>query len=287
MPEEEAVGENTEEAGAVATEEAAKFNWIEGLPDDMRTDPSLQTIHGETEQEVIAAFAKQHIHAQRAMGLDKIAKPGKDATDEEMRIYFTATGCPETIDGYAAPTENVSDKFDTDFFNSSREEAHRLGLTPGQLAGMSRFLDKQQDEARQESVEAINTQVQEWETGLKKQHGEAYAQNTALAKAIINEYGGDEMLALLDDRGLGSHPAFFNMLAKIGRAMGEDEILGVGGTHTFTNTPEQAKTEWEALQLDKEFMEAFNTSGHPGHKAAVQRQSALFAAIHPEGPEEA
>ncbi len=135
MPEEEVQTEATgEETPATTTAEPTAFDWRSSLPDDIREDPSLQTIHGENEGEIIAALSKQHINAQRAMGRDKIALPGKNASDEEVREYYTRIGCPETPDGYTAPTEGVSDKFDTDLFDSAREEAHRLGVRPDQLA---------------------------------------------------------------------------------------------------------------------------------------------------------
>ncbi len=279
MPEEEtAVQETTETVTAPAPDpEAPSFSWREHLADDIdQSDLSLQTIHGTTNREIISALAKQHINAQKAIGRDKISIPGKDASDEEMRLYYTQTGCPETPDGYAPPTENISDKFDVDLFNGAREEAHRLGVRPDQLAGLARFLDSRQAEAREASDTASTAQVQEWEAAIQKEHGGAFAQNTAMAKAIIHEYGGDEMETLLEDRGLGSHPALFNMLTKIGRALGEDEVVGQGGTYQFVSTPDQAAAEWAQLQLDKEFMAALNSNEHPGHKVAFEKQTALF-----------
>lgn len=284
MPEEEtAVKETTEAVTTPAPDpEAPSFSWREHLPDDIQNDPSLQTIHGTTEREIISALAKVTVNAQKVIGLDKISIPGKDASDEEQRLYMTRLGCPETPDGYVAPTENIGEKFDVELFNSAREEAHRLGMTPGQLAGMSRFLDKRQDEAREATATATATQIQEWETAIQKEHGEAFSQNTAMAKAIIHEYGGDEMEALLEERGLGSHPALFNMLTKVARALGEDEVVGQGGTHQFVNNPRQARDEWAALQLDEKFMAIYQTDGVAGHKEAVSRVQGLFKLMHPD-----
>ncbi len=284
MPEEEtAVVEETAVETPAPDPDASSFSWREHLPDDIdQTDPSLAMVNGTSATEVINQFAKMHLNAQKMIGRDKISIPGKDASDEEMRLYMTQTGCPETVDGYTAPTENVSEKFDADLFTASREEAHRLGMTPSQLAGMSRFLDKRQSDAREEQASALATQMQESEAAIEKEHGDAFAQNTALAKAVIREYGGDEMEALAEERGLGSNHAFFNFCAKIGRALGEDEYVGQGGTHSFTNTPEQATAEWNALQLDKDFMAAYQTDGHPGHKGAVEKARLLFVAMRPD-----
>ena len=284
MPEEEtAVVEETAVETPAPDPDASSFSWREHLPDDIdQTDPSLAMVNGTSATEVINQFAKMHLNAQKMIGRDKISIPGKDATEEEQRAYMTATGCPETVDGYTAPTENISEKFDADLFTASREEAHRLGMTASQLAGMSRFLDKRQSEAAEEQAAASATQIGEWEASIEKEHGDAFAQNTALAKAVIHEYGGDDMESLLEERGLGSHPALFNMLNKIGRALGEDEVVGQGGTHSFANTPEQASSEWDALKLDEPFMEAYNKSDHPGHDGAMKRVRLLFEAMRPD-----
>ena len=276
MGEESTTTETTATTEATKAAETTPFDWRAGLPDDMREDPSLQTIHGENNEEIISALAKQHINSQRAMGLDKVALPGKNASDEEVREYYTKIGCPETKDGYAAPTEGMSDQFDTELFESAREEAHRLGMRPDQLAAMARFLDSRQSDARQQAAEAAEAQIVEWEEKLQVEHGEAFGQNTALAKHIIQEFGSDELRELLEDRGLGSHPALFNMFAKIGRAMGEDEVLGLGGTHEFDNTPDQATEEWNKLKGDKDFMDSLLDKKNPGHKSAVQQQTKLF-----------
>ena len=273
MPEEETQIEETTE---VKTEDAP-YDWRSSLPDDIdREDPSLQTIHGTTAEEVHASFAKQHINSQRAIGLDKVVLPGKNASDDEIRQYYTKTGCPETIEGYQTPTEGMSDEFDTDLYESAREEAHRLGMRPDQLAAMARWMDSKQAEVREQTSEATASQILEWEASLEKEHGEAFAQNTALAKAIIDEYGSDELKQLLEDRGLGSHPALFNFVAKIGLALGQDEVLGLGGTHEFDNTPGQATDEWNKMKLDSEFMAAYFDKNHAGHEGAMEQAQKLF-----------
>ena len=273
---EEQTTETTATTETTEATETTPFDWRAGLPDDMREDPSLQTIHGENNEEIISALAKQHINSQRAMGLDKVALPGKNASDEEVREYYTKIGCPESLDGYVVPTEGLSDQFDTELYESAREEAHRIGMRPDQLAVMARFMDSRQAEAREKAAEANTAQIAEWEEKLRVEHGEAFEENTAMAKHIVHEFGSEELEKLLEDRGLGSHPALFNMFAKIGRAMGEDEVLGLGATHEFANTPGQATEAWDILKGDEKFMAMLIDAKHPGHKGAVEKQTKLF-----------
>ena len=278
MPEEEVQTEATEEKiEAPKVEDAAPFDWRSGLPDDIREDPSLQTIRGTNEQEIIAALSKQHINSQRAMGLDKIALPGKNAANEEIREFYTKIGCPETVDGYTAPTEGISDGFDTNLFDGAREEAYRLGVTTDQLAGLARYMDTKQSEAREQSAEALVERQDKWEHEIEQEHGEAFAQNKALAQSVLSKFGSDELTALLQEGGLGSNPAMFNFMAKVGIALGQDEILGLGGTHQFASTPDQATDEWNRLKLDTKFMEAYFDKNNSGHQGAFDQAQKLFA----------
>ncbi len=281
MPEEEvqteATGEGQTGEATTTTEAPPTFDWRANLPDDIREDPSLLTIQGKDMDEVVHALAKQQISAQHMMGLDKIAIPGKNATDEQKREYMTRLGCPETIDGYKAPTEGISDKFDTDLFDNFREEAHRLGVTSTQLAGMARMLDGMQSEAREQATEANVTQLEEWEAKTRQEHGEAFAQNFAIVENVLREFGGDDIKDWIDSRDLGLDPTFFNMLVKFGQAIGQDDIIGLGGNHQFENTPDQATTAWKALMLDPEFMTAYTDKNNTGHDAAVEKAQVLFA----------
>ena len=283
MPEEEVQTEATGvEAPAeviVPKEEPAAFDWRAGLPDDInREDPSLATIQGKDMNEVVAALAKQQINAQHLMGLDKIAIPGKNATDEQKREYMTQLGCPETVDGYKAPTEGISEGFDNDLFDAFKPELHRLGVTTGQAAGMARMLDGMQSEAREQAAEAHVTQLEANETAVRKEHGEAFAQNFALAENVLREFGGDGIKEWVEENDLGLNPTFFNMLVNFAQATGQDEVHGLGGRHSFTeNTPEQATTAWNELKLDPEYMKAWGDKNDPGHAAAMEKQSVLFA----------
>jgi hypothetical protein len=281
MPEEEvqteATGEGQTGEAVAATEDAPAFDWKSNLPDDIRDHTSLQTIKGANADEVYAALAKQHISSQQMIGMDKIAVPGKNASDEQKREYMTQLGCPETIDGYKAPTEGISEGFDNNLFDAFRPEAHRLGVTSTQFAGMARMLDGMQSEARDQASEAHVTQLEEWEAQTRKEHGDAFAQNFAIVEDVLRQFGGDDIKAWVADRGLGLDPVFFNMLTLFGQAIGQDDIVGLGGNHTFENTPDQATTAWNELKLDTDFMAVYLNDKDVGYKAAVEKAKALFA----------
>ncbi len=282
MPEEEvqteATGEGQTGEATTTTEAPPTFDWRADLPDDInREDPSLATIQGKDIGEVVAALAKQQINAQQMMGLDKIAIPGKNATDEQRREYMTQLGCPETVDGYKAPTEGITEGFDTDLFDAFRPEMHRLGVTAAQAAGMARMLDGMQSEAREKSAEAHVTQLEANETQMRQEHGEAFAQDFAIAGNVLREFGGKDIQEWVESRGLDFDPTFFNMVVNFGKAIGVDDVVGLGGNHQFELTPKLATDAWNAKKLDEKFMAVYLNDKDVGYKAAVAEAQVLFA----------
>lgn len=282
MPEEQ----EEVQAEAVETEASPESTpdipeWRAGLPEDVRDLESLTKF--DKAENPFQALVNGFLGAERAIGAEKIALPGRDATEEEWRQVWTRLGCPEDVGKYEPPSENVSEHFDPELFKGLAPEAHRLGLTRQQYAGIARAFDQRAAEHLSTQENAKSRQLETWEQELKEKHGEAFDQNMELARGLVNEIGGDPMVELLEETGLGSHPVVVNFMTKVARLFAEDEILGVGaGTRQFSNTPEQAQEEWRALQLDKEYMEAWRDGNHPGHKAAIERQERLFQQMHPE-----
>lgn len=276
MPE-EIEGTSTAEATQEST--AAVPEWCAGLPEEIRAAESLAKF--DNSDNPLVALANGYLGAERAIGADKVVLPGREATDEQRREFYTKIGCPESVDGYQPPTENISEQFDPSLFESLREDFHRLGVTPQQAAGLARALDAKQA-AQLEQMEASGVkQMEQWEQDLRVEYGDAYDQQTELARGVVNSFGGDALVELLDQTGLGSHPVMVKAFADIAKVMAEDEILGGGGAQSFARTPQQASDEWDALQLDQGYMAALTDSNSPGHRAALEKQTKLFQAMHP------
>jgi len=51
----------------------------------------------------VNGLAKSYMHAQRMIGADKVAIPGKHATDAERLEVYQKLGAPVNIDGYYYP----------------------------------------------------------------------------------------------------------------------------------------------------------------------------------------
>jgi lysophospholipase L1-like esterase len=76
----------------------------------------------------------------------------------------------------------------------------------------------------------------------------------------------------------------YKLLAEMGGKLGEDNLRTVDSkTPGFEGkmTPDEAKAEWGAKQLDPNFMAALKDKTHPGHKGAQEVQNRLFKVMYP------
>lgn len=252
--------------------------WRSSLPEDIRDNPMLGSVPD------VATLAKNFIETKRMVGADTLRVPGNDATDEERGAFFAKLGRPETPADYKVPTENMPEGFAVDDgrLGSMRDEAHRLGITDQQFAGLIRADANFQHGAVAQMAEANAASALESQTKLKGEWGKAYEQNIALAQRAITQFGSDDLKSMMDETGLGNDPRVIKAFHNIGRALADDEVLGGGGGQIYDKTPEQALAARNELLADKDFYTKYRTSHLPGHAEAVAKMNDLAAQAWPE-----
>lgn len=84
------------------------------------------------------------------------------------------------------------------------------------------------ENAQAKQAEAYAQQVSAWRnevTNDKEIGGPALAENLSYAAKVLDTYAPD-LRAVLDETGLGNHPAFVKAFVKIGKAISEDRLVG-------------------------------------------------------------
>lgn len=84
------------------------------------------------------------------------------------------------------------------------------------------------ESAQAKQAEAYAQQVSAWRnevTNDKDIGGPALAENLSYAAKVLDTYAPD-LRAVLDETGLGNHPAFVKAFVKIGKAISEDRLVG-------------------------------------------------------------
>tara|TARA_R100001082_G_C4365710_1_gene161806 strand:+ start:777 stop:1592 length:816 start_codon:yes stop_codon:yes gene_type:complete len=257
-------------------EQVASEDWRSSIPEDLQNDPSLADIQD------VGSLAKGYVHAQRMIGSDKVAVPGSQATQEELDTFYNKLGRPETPQGYEAPTENMPDlPVNEEMRGKFYEEAHRIGLNKQQAAALLRWEAQSAQDMIESREQDSQIALEKAQDAMRKEFGRAYEEKVNMAQNAALEFGGEELVNLLDSTGLGNEPAVIKAFANIGKAIANDEIIGGGGRQGFMMSPGEAKAQIGNLKRDPNFMQAYQDTTNAGHTEAVKEMGRLFELAHP------
>tara|TARA_R110000824_G_scaffold302679_1_gene490443 strand:- start:14034 stop:14906 length:873 start_codon:yes stop_codon:yes gene_type:complete len=213
---------------------------------------------------------------EKLMGADKAGRTitllGDDASSEEHATFYNKLGRPEDASQYSVTLPEGSE--DDTRLTMMRTKAHALGLTDEQFTGLaeadaeylSNTIQQQQDTASISGADA--------EAALKKEWGAAYD----LKVAGINLAA--QKLGITEDQLKGLHSSMgpveaMKFVDGLNTKIGDHDFDGGESVIPNHKTPDQARTELSELSMNKEFMGAWLDRTHPGHKAAVEKKSAL------------
>lgn len=158
----------------------------------------------------------------------------------EAESRAVASQAPETPEGYEfgevefpeslqgdeqkQARENLA-AYLADSTNEIRQMAHELGMGKDAAQRVFKFFQDKvfgEWQAAQEAFEKAKTDGIE---ALKKEwKGDAEA-NAEIAKRAIQTFGGDELVAALDEAGVSNHPSITKAFFEIGKQMGEDTLV--------------------------------------------------------------
>ena len=102
-------------------------DWRSSIPEEIRGHRSLESMKD------VGSLAKSYVNAQSMIGADKVAIPGRHATDVDCVPVWDKLGRPEAPEGYELennPGEGLEPN--ADMLNWFKGAAHNAGLTPGQ-----------------------------------------------------------------------------------------------------------------------------------------------------------
>jgi len=211
-------------------------DWRDSIPEEIRGHSSLEHIND------IGALAKSYVHAQQMVGADKVALPGKSATSDEWNEVYAKLGRPESPDGYELAYNNIPEgaEMDQDMVSWFKDTAHKAGINPQQAQLMLDSYNEMQF-ADAESIGAeAQARIEQVESELRKEYGQAFDDRMALANGVLAEFGNPEIteVQLADGTMLGDHPEIIRMLSNMGvylrDKVGEDTLEGVQTTGGLT-----------------------------------------------------
>ncbi len=248
-------------------------DWRSQLPKELQEDANLKTILD------VPSLAKSFIHAQRAIGAEKIVIPGKHANDDDWKTVFTKLGLPEKLEDYDVKLDE-SASVDKDFVAKFKDTAHKAGILPHQAQKLATWFQEVNKASEAEIGQAKEKKAATELAALKAEWGAAYEQNLGRAGQLLREAGDEETLKYLDDTGLGNDTKLIKFLAKVGeKFLKEDKSVEGGGGFKPKYTPKDAIVEANKIMSDA--THPYNKQEHPNHKAAVDEVKELFEMAYP------
>lgn len=247
------------------TAEKVATDWKESLSDELRADKSLENIKD------VEGLAKSYVHAQKLVGADKIPVPNKFATEKDWDAVYEKLGRPATPGEYKYDLAE-DHNFDTEALNSFSDQAHKLGLLPGQANGVVKFYNEAMSKVQQEQETTAVAARENSTKELKQEWGQAYPQKISQASNLAKSVGASELFDtnLADGTKLGDHPVMIRAFAELASKMGEDSITQSSGP--IYQTPAQIEKEIGNLT---QVGSAYWDKNHPNHGAAVEEVLAL------------
>jgi len=226
------------------------------------------------------------VELERKIGQKGMVVPGETATPAEVRAAMKQLGCPDEPDHYPTNIELPQGvKIDDKLLATMKQRAWDSGLSTTQWTQQFETFAGAQIAQHQAQAEAWNTHLAATTEKLKAEYGPAYEGKVEAAAAAANAIFGEEAagirgLPLPNGTVMGNHPLFVKALAELGEKLSEHDLIPGIPTRT-TMTAEEAKRELDALNADKEHMDAYMDGNHPGHKVALQKRDTLYRYIHP------
>ena len=245
----------------------------QNLPEELVNDPSLQTITNEQD------LVKSYIHAQKAVGKNKVSIPDKHGTEQDWRATLQQLGAPENKDGYEI---NIGEdaKISNEYLDKMKEAAAESGILPWQLEKVVSSVAEFNAEALKNAEQTQQTQYESELNELKKEWGETFDSKVKKANAAFKELADESTRNKLLQEGFGSDPKVVRLLAKAADYLSEDQLVGNGATQFSSTSPSEAMQRAQEIQRD--LNHPYHNPSHPKHKEAKQEVSRLYQIAFPE-----
>lgn len=227
----------------------------------------------------VQALAKSYEHLEQMVGKKGVLLPSENATAQEMDAFYNRLGRPERAEGYAysPPAAWPSDRpLDTARLDAFRQAAHKAGLSQKQFSALVDWAgDYELGRYGEWQAQNAQRQAQRREAALEELRrdpefgGDRLERTIAQARSAIARFGGQ---ALAEDSAFGDDPRIVRLMARIGRAMGEDALAR---GEIPSGALGDAKARIARIMNDPNA--PYWNASHPDHDAQVQEVSRLFS----------
>lgn len=198
-------------------------DWRAGVPDNLRSFAERFAAPGDA---VKSAYDLRRKLSRAA------EPPGENASEEERAAWYRRLGRPDTPDGYeiARPESAAAFAGDEETLGaqeaSFKEAMHAAGAPPAAVQAAVDWYYTHAADGMTALAAADTEALESARTELRRDWGGDFERNVEYARRALAAFGGDELVGTLGAAGLDTHPAVARAFARIGRQMGEDDMIG-------------------------------------------------------------
>ncbi len=261
-------------AGGAALASPATF--AETLPEGIRGEAAFKDIKS------LDDLAKGYLNAQKLIGVppEQILRLPTTDDPEAWKTVWQRLGRPDSPDKYEGLADPQGATVDPRFKQAFLQQAHDAGLSARQAKSLFDWYNSEAAGAVQSRQQAAEQRVTQSVQTLKTEWGTAFDQKLSEARAALQHYGDNDLVAFLDESGHGNDPRVLRAFAKLGAQLREDGLIGAA-TSRGLHSPTEAIQQINALKGDAAFTKAYTDSKHPGHADAVTRMRTLYEQAYP------
>ena len=253
-------------------------NWRQGLPESIRNERCLDNIKN------IGLLAQSYVHAQRAIGQNKVAVPNEHSTPEEWSAFYKAGGRPDSEDGYSTDQLQLPDgvSLDSEKVADFKKFAFANGMSQKTFeAALNYDIQRVQNQVAAEAA-AASAEYAETKAKLKADEAsgalrEQFGPEAATAEGLIAQCNKAIQTfglgKVLQEKGLLNNYEVITALARIGSKMSESKLKGSDIPPTASNP----QIRLEEIRNNPD--DPFYKKEHPAHDARVAEVNRLLAEI--------
>ncbi len=250
----------------VGAEGALAENWKDGLPEAVRHEKCLDNF------KTIGALAQSYVHAQRAIGANKVILPTENSSPEEWSAFYKACGRPDDAGGYRHDAVKLPEGIVLDEAQLSqfREFAFENGFSQKAFEAALAFDVQRLQTQQQAAMAAQAAEYHETLDKLRTEFGGSLETVVAQCNKAMETFGLAEVLR---EKGLLNNYAVIKALAGIGGKISESKLKG-DGAQISAGDPASRLAEIQGNPDDP-----YYKKDHPAHNARVSEVNGLLAAM--------
>ena len=262
------VAANPTAASPSTTTAVQATDWVQNLDQDARQLVQVKGYRSPND------LAKAYMHAERAIGSEKVAIPGKEAKAEDWAQLWNKLGRPQKPDGYELKKPSEAGNYNEELAGWYRQAAHQAGLTGRQAAALHDTFVQYMQQGEKMQSQQTDAKRQQLEHHLEQEWGPSYDANLTTARRAARLFADNPDMLQSLEQAIGG-PQMLRMFHRIGKHLGEDSMAGGSGRGQGNVSGSQARAEIARLQGDGEFSKKWLDKSHPEHEFAIGRMQDL------------